>query len=885
MYTASAPRRVFLVCLLLSTMILSVHDSPRTNAAPFAADPFQRTWMRTDGPVASGAVSRTWMWGEEAFSAGVYEDYADSPNGRRLVQYHDKSRMEITNPGAVDDGLWYVTNGLIAKEMITGEMQVGHAEFVQRAPALVNVAGDPNDTEGPTYAAFRLHVGQGWGERQGPILRRIHRDGTNEWVPDLAKYNVGSAAFADDTGHWIAEPFWEFMTSSGLVHENGQNVHAPLFQNAFYATGLPITDAQWARVKVGGTVKDVLVQCFERRCLTYTPDNPPGWQVEAGNVGQHYFRWRYGQIDVADGPSTLANTLARKVRHAPNDTARYEALLEVFDHLSIGVYTTDGRAIVRGAERGWNDFYLYDFQVRALSESLERGTTYTVAELAMQLTALELLPEGEIIEPQLMLEVIRSATAKAAQRSNDPVALVPLLVRQLGLYALEPYDLMSNVALEKVQLDTLAYYLLLLDSTLPLIADQLPLANASPAMLIENSSGILKPAAAASTNPCEIPGGAKTSWGLGLTAADLAQKLPKVASLGLVVISGLHGSALAFSVRVSMLNDPDIDTRHTHYGPAEHEMLAGKELVFRLFVEMRDEYPDLLIECGWIAGVDIPRKGGIPEVSVHWFWPGLGRHGTVNCGNACPSAAESGVSLLATNNDGIATLVFRPKDEKHPGEGMKIEANGVVTGVALYQSKFWNVLGAFAQYLIPKYDTARWFVSYHETPGWDVEAKVTYNVTSTEGEVWNNATGTLNYTFRIDADKLVEVNDGRFGGQVDFTASGNGSWSTHGNCSGSWTGSWARQTALEILDRDQNLAKVIGYIGPDVGNTTHPWQPGECNVGQDIGVWIVQGLVTGYPSFSLNVHTKQTRNVNAASLRSDLSGTITWEFTVKPMGS
>src|SRR5207302_953615 len=29
-------------------------------------------------------------------------------------------------------------------------------------------------------------------------------------------------------------------------------------------------------------------------CLTYTPDNPAGWQVEAGNVGLHYYEWRYG---------------------------------------------------------------------------------------------------------------------------------------------------------------------------------------------------------------------------------------------------------------------------------------------------------------------------------------------------------------------------------------------------------------------------------------------------------------------------------------------------------------------------------------------------------------------------------------------------------------
>jgi hypothetical protein len=40
---------------------------------------------------------------------------------------------------------------------------------------------------------------------------------------------------------------------------------------------------------------DELVQCFQPRCLIYTPDNAPGWQVEAGNVGLHYYQWRYGQ--------------------------------------------------------------------------------------------------------------------------------------------------------------------------------------------------------------------------------------------------------------------------------------------------------------------------------------------------------------------------------------------------------------------------------------------------------------------------------------------------------------------------------------------------------------------------------------------------------------
>jgi LPXTG-site transpeptidase (sortase) family protein len=38
----------------------------------------------------------------------------------------------------------------------------------------------------------------------------------------------------------------------------------------------------------------VLIQAFERRVLTYAPDQPAGWKVQMGNIGQHYFEWRYG---------------------------------------------------------------------------------------------------------------------------------------------------------------------------------------------------------------------------------------------------------------------------------------------------------------------------------------------------------------------------------------------------------------------------------------------------------------------------------------------------------------------------------------------------------------------------------------------------------------
>src|SRR4051794_11726351 len=66
-------------------------------AEPPANDAFAKTWSRTDLPVADLTVSRTWMWGADAFTAQLQEDYTQAPGGKRTVQYYDKSRMEI-NP-------------------------------------------------------------------------------------------------------------------------------------------------------------------------------------------------------------------------------------------------------------------------------------------------------------------------------------------------------------------------------------------------------------------------------------------------------------------------------------------------------------------------------------------------------------------------------------------------------------------------------------------------------------------------------------------------------------------------------------------------------------------------------------------------------------------
>jgi hypothetical protein len=92
----------------------------------------------------------------------------------------------------------------------------------------------------------------------------------------------------------IPKIFWDFMNRPGQAVENGATVTAnPLFDWR-YVVGEPLTEAYWTVVKVGGVDQGVLVQAFERRVLTYTPTNNPEFQVEMGNIGRHYFEWRYG---------------------------------------------------------------------------------------------------------------------------------------------------------------------------------------------------------------------------------------------------------------------------------------------------------------------------------------------------------------------------------------------------------------------------------------------------------------------------------------------------------------------------------------------------------------------------------------------------------------
>lgn len=262
---------LFIVGAALSYLFIA---TPPVSAAGFASPSFQRQWEQGEMLVPN-------FWGDPANARlGHYEQYRDLPGGQRLVQYFDKGRMEMKGDA--------VTNGLLATELLTGQIQKGDTTFETRTPPSIPIAGDP-DNVGPTYAAL---MSKGAGLIAGTkaasgsqVMAAVSTAGEVTSANASKDPETVLSAYDDATKHNVPRAFAQYRDKAGL-------------STIGYARCEPFL----ANVRVAGQQRSVMVQAFERRVLTYTASNPDAFKVEMGNIGQHYYRWRYGYGLPVDSP-------------------------------------------------------------------------------------------------------------------------------------------------------------------------------------------------------------------------------------------------------------------------------------------------------------------------------------------------------------------------------------------------------------------------------------------------------------------------------------------------------------------------------------------------------------------------------------------------------
>ncbi|MBA3945646.1 MAG: PD40 domain-containing protein [Herpetosiphonaceae bacterium] len=277
--------------IVMTVGTMPTHAAPWADRFSFAMPAFQTVWQASDSAVANGQVARSYTWGPAPWF-DYKEYYRQAPNGLRQVQYFDKARMEINNPSLT--GPRAVTNGLLTVEMVAGRIKLGDGidfeDNLQRQPADVPVAGDPANVNGaaPTYASFKgvATVDNSYrdpdktGQQIGTTLDKLGNRAQNAAL--AADKLTKIVAYNTVTGHNMPQVFRDFI-------QNG-----PV--DGLFAFGYPITDPYWVQGQVGGASKTIFVQLYERRVVTYTPSNPAAYRVEMGNVGQHYFQWRYPHL-------------------------------------------------------------------------------------------------------------------------------------------------------------------------------------------------------------------------------------------------------------------------------------------------------------------------------------------------------------------------------------------------------------------------------------------------------------------------------------------------------------------------------------------------------------------------------------------------------------
>lgn len=535
------------------------------------------------------------------------------------------------------------------------------------------------------------------------------------------------------------------------------------------------------------SISSTLLLCAVFATLTAAPAAAHGSRGRGGAAHGHRHK-RHRTASEAQ----VAKSLVARLSKAHSEKAKEKALLAMMRALHISVVTATGKPLVVAPEpNAARGFALYDFELRGLGDDFSRGPTTDLAGVATGLSEAGLtLGPGKPLPPALLRAGLLAAVREAVHKPHTGSSLLPLVVRELGLrHPNGRYDLASHKVPKVIPLDGLQAWLISADMEISVLRHVRPAGArasslapaASPGEAAERAlsslRALLGPRAQSSsiTGDCEqlskaseelgkkleqalggkiqkwieskavgkiydkvtgVLGRKITRWGiknLPRWAVRGPYEVLKAVNLAKPILDALHGVLLAFSIDVRG-GAERVGPVHWYHSAGE----SGHQMVFETKVTMLDNYGELLVKCGTLAGFQMPPPGPVKGVLVGWteaeatkpLWPDMG---SVGCTVIC---------VTETNEQGVARLTFTPKQELIPGIGLEREETGVVTGTAAYQTAEGSgIPEELAQYLTPKQSSTRWSVTYHKEPNLTLRLVDRHEETFTNAVEWENSFG------------------------------------------------------------------------------------------------------------------------------------------------
>jgi hypothetical protein len=422
--------------------------------------------------------------------------------------------------------------------------------------------------------------------------------------------------------------------------------------------------------------------------------------------------------------------LAAAITNAKSKSARMIALRDAFAAIGLGVRTSSLRIVVPGGGSAASGFYLYDAELSAINDQLARKTRTSFDDLSQELYADGLSAVGSnVASPVIPASELQHWVMVAEQKSlrgTTPADRVGQLIRDVGL--LRHSDLSHRVAVTGEVLDPLQHMLIIL--AVAAVAGRLPPAAQDRSRL---SSRILHRNSAAAAGLCD-DAPSNTGQSVFQAAKTWLGRSPAgpVVDAAFAVPDIVHAAILGYSVAVS-----------NHSGVASGDFGMGgpgsaSPMKFQALVEMLDNVPDSVINCGTLAGYTIPKKGPIPNIKVDWDLRGA----PGGWGIATFTKDDAGCGLgfftqcpTTTDGNGIATLEQTPDDEWLPGVGPRLCAQGGIVASALTLSSTGNASGSSSEATgATKFAAFGWDICWHQAKGYAIQVPhIDFSTTNDDG--------------------------------------------------------------------------------------------------------------------------------------------------------